>query len=68
MLFPDFEEYFELITHLAGNEGPGGKISPFDKYWIKMFMTGHERRKLMRTKNNEALLHQVKGKQERARL
>lgn len=68
MLFPDFEEYFEQVRNLAGNEGPGRKLPPFDKNWVKMFMAGHERRKLMWKKNNEALLGELSGGRERARL
>lgn len=56
MLWPGFESYFELLRHLAGEEGPGSKLPVFDPNWVKVLVEGHERRKPMREKrNNEAM-------------
>lgn len=55
MLFPHFEEYYEQVRALAGNEGPGRKLPQFDPEWMKVFMAGHELRKEMWKKNNEEL-------------
>jgi hypothetical protein len=47
LIFPDFEEYFEIVRKLAGNpEGSVGRpLPPFDKKWVDAFLAGHERRK-----------------------
>ncbi|KAF2125238.1 dimethylaniline monooxygenase [Dothidotthia symphoricarpi CBS 119687] len=44
-VFPDFEEYFETLRHLAGDDGPGRKLPKFEKQWLDVFMAGHEMRK-----------------------
>lgn len=48
LVFPDFEEYFETVRHLAGEPAagqPGRRLPPYDKKWFEAFMAGHERRK-----------------------
>jgi thioredoxin reductase len=45
LIYPDFEEYFEELRRMAGEEGPGRRLPPFDKKWVEVFMAGHERRK-----------------------
>ncbi|KAG8627936.1 hypothetical protein KVT40_003809 [Elsinoe batatas] len=49
---PDFEGYFETVRKLAGEEGPGRKLPPFDPEWVQIFFEGHERRKQMWEKKN----------------
>ncbi|OKL57503.1 hypothetical protein UA08_07243 [Talaromyces atroroseus] len=57
LIFPDFEDYFETVRHLAG-EGEGGKgrqLPIFCPEWVKAFMDGHKRRKAMwKRKNTQA--------------
>jgi hypothetical protein len=68
-IFPDFEEYFEQVRALAGEEGPGRRLPPFDAKWVQLFMEGHERRKKMWEKNNEKLSKTAQtARLERARL
>lgn len=43
-IYPDFEEYFETIRALAGEEGPGRRLPKFEKRWVDNFFRGHERR------------------------
>lgn len=43
-LFPHFEEYFETVRELAGNDGPGRKLPKFEPKWVKAFEAGHQRR------------------------
>lgn len=43
-LFPDFQEYFETIRALAGNDGPGRPLPPFDPAWVQIFEAGHQKR------------------------
>lgn len=35
--YPDFEEYFNTVRDLAGNEGPGRKLPKFDHSWEERF-------------------------------
>lgn len=35
--YPDFEEYFDAVRDLAGNQGPGRKLPPFDRRWSEKF-------------------------------
>lgn len=44
LLYPHFAEYFNLVRDIAGNEGPGRKLPPFDPNWAKDFMDGHKLR------------------------
>ncbi|KAF8655463.1 hypothetical protein AX16_003052 [Volvariella volvacea WC 439] len=62
LLFPDFEEYFETVRRLAGEEGPGRNLPPFDKRWVELFFAGHERRKEMWRKNNKLEEERLKRK------
>lgn len=55
MLVPDFEQYFEQVRALAGEEGPGRKLPPFDKGWLEKFHAGHASRRDMWRRNNQAL-------------
>ena len=43
-LFPEFQEYFETIRNLAGNDGPGRPLPPFDAAWMQIFEAGHQKR------------------------
>lgn len=43
-LYPHFEEYFETLRQLAGEEGPGRKLPKFEKSWTDAFLRGHQRR------------------------
>lgn len=43
-LYPQFEEYFELLRELAGEEGPGRRLPKFEKLWVDNFLRGHQRR------------------------
>jgi thioredoxin reductase len=52
-IFPDFEEYFEEVRRMAGEEGPGRKLPRFEKMWVERFMAGHERRKTWWREENE---------------
>lgn len=54
MIFPDFADYFETIRKMAGEKGPGRRLPPFDPKWAEDFMAGHEMRKQMWKRNNEA--------------
>ncbi|EFW99508.1 flavin-containing monooxygenase [Grosmannia clavigera kw1407] len=56
VIHPDFEEYFETLRQLAGNASPdaGRPLPPFRQEWFRAFMDGHERRKAMWQRNNEA--------------
>jgi hypothetical protein len=57
MIFPDFEDYFETLRILAGDDGPGRKLPKFDKMWFDVFMAGHElRKKWWREENEKARL------------
>ncbi|KXH60355.1 dimethylaniline monooxygenase [Colletotrichum salicis] len=50
LVFPDFEEYCEELRRIAGpltEDGKGRELPPFNKFWFKRFMQGHERRKDM---------------------
>lgn len=51
-LWPDFEEYFESVRCLAGEQGPGRKLPVFDPEWVKTFLEGHEKRKQVWEKRN----------------
>jgi hypothetical protein len=53
LIYPDFEEYFEELRRMAGEEGPGRRLPPFDKKWVEVFMAGHERRKKWWREENE---------------
>ena len=35
--YPDFEEYFNTLRDLAGNDGPGRKLPVFDPSWREGF-------------------------------
>jgi hypothetical protein len=58
-LFPDFEEYFEEVRRLAGEEGPGRRLPVFEKGWVEKFMQGHERRKEWWREENERARRKV---------
>ncbi|KAK4504410.1 hypothetical protein PRZ48_005326 [Zasmidium cellare] len=45
LVFPDFEEYFEGLRDLAGEEGSGRRLPKFKREWVEVFMAGHELRK-----------------------
>ncbi|CCH44310.1 dimethylaniline monooxygenase [Wickerhamomyces ciferrii] len=51
-LVPDFKQYFETVRLLAGNEGPGRKLPPFDEEWENAFWSGHQRRINYWVRNN----------------
>jgi hypothetical protein len=53
MIFPDFEDYFETLRRLAGDDGPGRKLPRFEKMWFDVFMAGHELRKKWWQEENE---------------
>lgn len=49
LVFPDFEDYFEVLRKMAG-EGTGGKgrkLPKFQREWVRAFLDGHELRKNM---------------------
>ena len=55
MLNPDFEEYFETVRKLAGEEGPGRKLPKFEQHWYNIFNAGHVRRiEMWKRRNQEA--------------
>lgn len=58
LVFPDFEDYFETLRKLAGpGEGEGGvgrRLPKFKREWFRAFMEGHELRKDMWRRLNEA--------------
>ncbi|KAI8666394.1 hypothetical protein NCS57_00864000 [Fusarium keratoplasticum] len=56
LIFPDFEDYFEKIRELAGEgaEGVGRKLPKFKREWFRAFLEGHELRKNMWKRLNEA--------------
>jgi hypothetical protein len=74
LIFPDFEDYFETLRQLAGEgeDGKGRKLPKFRREWVRAFLDGHERRKLMWRRLNEKARHDVKPTKtiylERARL
>lgn len=43
-IYPQFEEYFETLRILAGEEGPGRKLPKFRKSWVDSFFRGHQKR------------------------
>ncbi|KAJ5594205.1 uncharacterized protein N7459_000413 [Penicillium hispanicum] len=54
---PDFQTYFEDLRLLAGEPGentPGRRLPPFDQTWVADFNAGHERRKKMWRRANQA--------------
>ncbi|PSK38079.1 Thiol-specific monooxygenase [Elsinoe australis] len=51
-LWDDFEGYFETVRRLAGEQGPGRQLPRFDPDWVRAFLEGHERRKIMWEKRN----------------
>lgn len=56
LIFPDFEDYFETLRGLAG-EGEnnlGRKLPRFQREWFRAFMDGHDRRKNMWRRINDA--------------
>lgn len=58
VVYPDFEDYFETLRRLAGDALPdaGRSLPPFRREWFRAFMDGHERRKSMWRRSNEAAL------------
>ncbi|RMJ12238.1 hypothetical protein CDV36_008126 [Fusarium kuroshium] len=56
LIFPDFEDYFEKIRELAGEgaEDVGRKLPKFKREWFRAFLEGHELRKNMWKRLNEA--------------
>ncbi|KAF4468019.1 Flavin-containing monooxygenase FMO [Fusarium albosuccineum] len=56
LIFPDFEDYFETIRKLAGEgeEHVGRKLPKFQQEWFRAFLEGHELRKNMWKRINEA--------------
>ena len=44
-VFPDYEQYFETLRTLAGNDGPGRKLPKFDQGWLQAFEEGHQIRR-----------------------
>lgn len=55
LIFPEFEDYFETLRRLAGEgeEGKGRKLPRFQREWVRAFLDGHERRKVMWRRLNE---------------
>lgn len=56
VIYPRFEEYFETLRKLAGNPKagePGRRLPEFDRRWVEIFNSGHERRKEMWRRKNE---------------
>jgi hypothetical protein len=47
LVFPDFEDYFETLRRLAGEQDVGRKLPKFDRIWFRTFLDGHELRKDM---------------------
>ncbi|KAJ5781842.1 uncharacterized protein N7518_010325 [Penicillium psychrosexuale] len=74
LIFPDFEDYFETVRHLAGKgeEGKGRKLPKFRREWVRAFFEGHERRKAMwkrlNSKSRAALMNTETTHKEVARL
>jgi hypothetical protein len=69
LIYPDFEEYFEELRRMAGEEGPGRRLPPFHKKWVEVFMAGHERRKKRWREENQRARAKVAGvKMGRARM
>ncbi|KAM5354790.1 hypothetical protein ACJ41O_001436 [Fusarium nematophilum] len=56
LIFPDFEDYFEAIRELAGDGEveAGRKLPTFKREWFRAFLEGHELRKDMWRRLNEA--------------
>lgn len=56
LVYPDFEDYFETLRHLAGDGEPGvgRKLPKFRREWFRTFMDGHELRKDMWRRLNAA--------------
>lgn len=57
VLNPEFEAYFEDLRLLAGEPHagtPGRRLPRFDQKWVDDFNAGHERRKKMWRKANQA--------------
>lgn len=68
-LWDDFEGYFETVRRLAGEQGPGRQLPRFDPDWVRAFLEGHERRKIMWEKrNSEARERRDRGAKVLARL
>lgn len=44
LIYPRFEEYFEALRAIAGEEGPGRKLPKFDQKWFESFERGHQMR------------------------
>jgi hypothetical protein len=74
LIFPDFEDYFETLRQLAGEgeEGKGRKLPRFRREWVRAFLDGHERRKVMWRRLNEKAQLELNAaqdiKHDRARL
>ncbi|KAK4454902.1 hypothetical protein QBC34DRAFT_288691 [Podospora aff. communis PSN243] len=56
LVHPDFEDYFETLRQLAGEgeRGFGRKLPKFRREWARAFMEGHELRKDMWRRLNDA--------------
>lgn len=56
LVFPDFENYFETVRKLVGEgeHGVGRKLPKFKREWFRAFMDGHDRRKRMWKRLNDA--------------
>lgn len=62
LVFPEFEDYFEGVRKLAGDDGPGRKLPPFNREWFKAFLDGHELRKSMWKRLNSEAGREVKAR------
>lgn len=60
-IYPEFEDYFESLRKLAGEEGPGRKLPKFKNEWVDSFFNGHEKRINYWTKNNRKALLQLEN-------
>lgn len=58
-LAPDFEEYFETVRKLAGEEGPGRRLPKWNARWESDFWRGHQRRIRYWIENNNKPPHHV---------
>ncbi|KAH9876902.1 hypothetical protein IAQ61_002263 [Plenodomus lingam] len=62
LVYPQFEEYFEAVRELAGEEGPGRKVPRFEGGWVEVLMRGHEMRKRWWGEVNEKARGEVNEK------
>ncbi|KAI1063139.1 hypothetical protein LB507_005674 [Fusarium sp. FIESC RH6] len=63
VVYPDFEKYFEDVRKLAGDgEGVGRQLPKYKREWFESFMEGHELRKGLWRRWNEAAKEEEKAK------